>query len=822
MNALFYIDFYKQDHVRQYPADTEQVWSNWTARSSRIPGQAHVVFFGLQYFVKEILQRQFNVFFCTPLECILKEYREVMQATLGVADPKTDHIEYLHKLGHLPIRIYALPEGTKVPIGVPMLVITNTDPRCYWLPNYLETVMSAHLWKPSTSATTASRFRALFEKYATEFGEKDLSFVPWQGHDFSYRGMSGNQDAIMSGMGHLLSFSGTDTVPAILAARKYYNAPLNCGGSVPACYDDQTEILTPVGFIPFCELTEHDLVAQYTDEDMIEFVKPEKRFVCPYKGAMVSFTKTGYRYVDALVTPNHRMVKRTNFDGKLKFFAAEEGNYSHRSTIVVAGAAAAQGPSMSMLDRLRIAFQADGSFPVRRHKYTGERSGTIPIRFSLKKQRKADRLDFILAELGFVYTKELYSNGYYSYWVKIPRDIPMQKDLDWVDLNTLTASRARAIVQEFTHWDGKVSSLNTLSYHTTERRCADMAQAIGILAGYKTQFEEFEDQRQDFERKTCFTVIFTLNKSEVSGEDVVKSEVPYDGNVYCVKVPSGRVVTRRNGVVLISGNTEHSVMCAGGQDGEFETFKRLITEIYPTGIVSIVSDTWDLWRVLTDYIPRLRETILAREGKLVIRPDSGDPVKIMLGDPDASGPARIGALSLLASAMGTDGKGHINKAGLIYGDGISIARADAILTGCIKLGLSPFNVVFGIGSYTYEHVTRDEYNFAMKATAIKRSGKLLDIFKKPVTDNFSKTSLVGLPVVQRKDNLFYVHDRGTPAEFASSTLGKRIVFEDSDLLIEDNFLDIKERLRTDSVQGTVWLTDSVPSGATKTAHAIEV
>lgn len=77
--------------------------------------------------------------------------------------------------------------------------------------------------------------------------------------------------------------------------------------------------------------------------------------------------------------------------------------------------------------------------------------------------------------------------------------------------------------------------------------------------------------------------------------------------------------------------TEHSVMCAGGKEDELETFRRLITEVYPTGFVSIVSDTWDFWKVMTEYLPKLKDEILARDGRLVIRPDSGNPVHIIAG-----------------------------------------------------------------------------------------------------------------------------------------------------------------------------------------------
>src|SRR6185312_986744 len=235
MNPIFLIDFYKVGHINQYPSDVTQVWSNWTPRYSHVKDARSVVHFGLQYFMKKYLVEEFEEnFFGKPLASLLDEYRRVISATLNIEKPRTDHIEWLWRLGHLPITIYSVPEGCSTPLGVPSMVITNTKPEGFWLPNYLETLLSAVLWKPSTSATTAQRFRRLFEKYAIAAGEMDLSFVDWMGHDFSMRGMSGVEDSILSGMGHLLSFSGTDTIPAILAANGYYNARLTCGGSVPA------------------------------------------------------------------------------------------------------------------------------------------------------------------------------------------------------------------------------------------------------------------------------------------------------------------------------------------------------------------------------------------------------------------------------------------------------------------------------------------------------------------------------------------------------------------------------------------------------------
>lgn len=223
MNPIFLIDFYKVGHINQYPEGTTKVYVNLTARSTRTEDKT-VVFFGLQYAIKVLLEEFDTHFFSRPLNKVLSEYHELISVTLGDPEPRLDHIRALWKLKRLPIDIFALPEGESVPLGVPMFVMVNTHDEFFWLPNYLETVLSNLIWKPCTSATTARNFRALFLRHAILASETDFTFVDYQGHDFSFRGMSGREDAILSGMGHLLSFYGTDTIPAIIAAQQYYGA----------------------------------------------------------------------------------------------------------------------------------------------------------------------------------------------------------------------------------------------------------------------------------------------------------------------------------------------------------------------------------------------------------------------------------------------------------------------------------------------------------------------------------------------------------------------------------------------------------------------
>lgn len=246
-------DFYKVSHHAQYPDDTVKIYSNLTPRKSRIPGIKAVVVFAIQYFIIEYLIRQWNRnFFHLEMRQRVKDpnsqewkacrakvvgrQKLVLDSCLGKDSVKIVNLEKLWDLGYLPLEIKALPEGSLCPIGVPCATITNTVDHAYWLVNYLETIFSCSTWQGMTSATIAHQYRKIFNKYAKKTtGSTD--FVQWQGHDFSMRGMSSLESACISGAGHLLSFTGTDTIPAISFLEQYYGADIEkelIGGSVPA------------------------------------------------------------------------------------------------------------------------------------------------------------------------------------------------------------------------------------------------------------------------------------------------------------------------------------------------------------------------------------------------------------------------------------------------------------------------------------------------------------------------------------------------------------------------------------------------------------
>jgi nicotinamide phosphoribosyltransferase len=235
--ATLLCDFYKISHREQYPAGTEKIYSTWTPRDSRLPQIDKVVAFGFQAFIKEYLIDYFNTyFFERPLEDILYEYSRVISATLNIDNPDTSHIKALHELGYLPLRIKAVKEGTQVPVRVPMLTVENTIPEFFWLTNYIETLMSCSLWQMCTSATLAKRFQMVLKQWASVTGGSS-DFVPFQGHDFSMRGMGSLESAKYSAAGHLLSFVGTDSIPGILFLEDNYGANVEkelVGTSIPA------------------------------------------------------------------------------------------------------------------------------------------------------------------------------------------------------------------------------------------------------------------------------------------------------------------------------------------------------------------------------------------------------------------------------------------------------------------------------------------------------------------------------------------------------------------------------------------------------------
>lgn len=244
---------------------------------------------------------------------------------------------------------------------------------------------------------------------------------------------------------------------------------------------------------------------------------------------------------------------------------------------------------------------------------------------------------------------------------------------------------------------------------------------------------------------------------------------------------------------LISGPMPVMIMA------EVAFLKHMLVDLYPSGIFSYVADTYDFWTVITKIAAHLKTDIMARDGKCVFRPDSGDPVDIVVGDSKAETwtPQFKGAVECLWDTFG----GAINEqgykvldghVGLIYGDSISLDRAERILEGLEAKGFASCNVVFGIGSFTYQYVTRDTYGTAIKATHAVINGKAHELFKDPKTDSGVKKSAKGYICVKLEDGKYVQYDCQTKEQSDGGELVT--VFEDSKMVKMWTLSEVRDRI----------------------------
>lgn len=252
--------------------------------------------------------------------------------------------------------------------------------------------------------------------------------------------------------------------------------------------------------------------------------------------------------------------------------------------------------------------------------------------------------------------------------------------------------------------------------------------------------------------------------------------------------------------------SEHSCSCTKiFTVGEQQMITDWLT-LFPTRILSIVSDTFDLWKLITEYLPANKEAIMARDGKLVIRPDSGDPVDIICGINTAwsaanpNEPQSKGVIELLWDIFG----GTINEQGYkildphigaIYGDSITPERQVEIYKRLESKGFAATNIILGIGSYTYQYNTRDSLGFAAKASWFEADGKQYNIYKDPVTDDGVKRSLKGLLCVVGNETGFNdikVYEECTPEQEERGLL--QVIYENGKFYNQCTLEEIRNRL----------------------------
>jgi len=254
-NLLLLADAYKYSHYKLYAPNTTKIYSYLESRGGMFD---ETVFYGLQYFLKEYLE---GVAFTKEN---IDEAEQLLQGVFGTSGIfKRENFEYIlnEHGGRLPIRIKAVPEGTVVPVSNVLMTIENTDPKCFWLTNFLETLLM-QVWYPSTVATLSHKIRRTVEHYfeltASDTSKSAIDFVL---NDFGFRGVSSVESAGLGGSAHLLNFRGSDTVYASAFAKKYYNAQKVYGMSVPAT---EHSIMTLKGAAGEREIFNHVLDAYPT------------------------------------------------------------------------------------------------------------------------------------------------------------------------------------------------------------------------------------------------------------------------------------------------------------------------------------------------------------------------------------------------------------------------------------------------------------------------------------------------------------------------------------------------------------------------------
>ena len=297
------VDGYKLGHRKQYPEGTTEVHSTWIGRSNKhLPQASNIVAYGFQGMVKEMHSAFQTGFFDRPKEEVIAEYKKYIRAYLGDENPEVEHLEALHDLGYLPLRIKSIKEGTLVPFRVPMLTVENTHPDFFWLTNYLETYMSAQLWKPCVVATIANVYRKMLVDYANRTSESP-DFWRFQGHDFSARGHASYEDSGVSGSGHLVAgFWGTDSLSAIQYLAGLYGAQVGdemIGVSIPA--------------------TEHSVMSAGGEDNELETYRRLLTEVYPTgMVSVVSDTWNIWRVLGLSICQNLKMIIMSR-DGKLGY-----------------------------------------------------------------------------------------------------------------------------------------------------------------------------------------------------------------------------------------------------------------------------------------------------------------------------------------------------------------------------------------------------------------------------------------------------------------------------------------------------------------------
>lgn len=323
------------------------------------------------------------------------------------------------------------------------------------------------------------------------------------------------------------------------------------------CVTPDTEVLTPNGWVRFDNLGTTQDVAQYNKDHSISFVRPSKIINKEYDGDMYRI-KTIVGGVDQMVTPDHRVIYRHSATGEIKEQTAKDFNCNYIKEIIKAAPISNEYGEESLTDhqKLLIAIQADGTILDKNFR----NGGCHVVTFRFSGERKKGQLESLLNNLGYEWSKSrvLEQKNTHQYHVKIPNDRPLTNSFsEWVDsYDNISKSWCSEFIEEVVKWDGHIRdySENSLYYSSVDEENVDVVQTLSCLCGYKThKYKEVDDREYSYNDIHRLSII--TDKDSQSGQSLNKTLVEnYKGRVYCVSVPSGMFLARRNGNIFVTGN----------------------------------------------------------------------------------------------------------------------------------------------------------------------------------------------------------------------------------------------------------------------------
>lgn len=338
-----------------------------------------------------------------------------------------------------------------------------------------------------------------------------------------------------------------------LVARDYGTDFYNYFGTVVVdeCFSEDTEVLTENGWMFFKDLQMGQKVAQYSLEG-VEFVTPLRFISHKYEGNLINIKG---KQVDLLITPNHEQscVKHLPTGKVLRKVKATDFKCYYENFIPLAGKKKDGESLLTAEQRFLIALQADGYIVPESH-CNGRYSGCREVQFSFVKERKILRMRHILNECNFDFSENPQGNKT-RFIVKVPISLQITKLFsDWVRLQDISYTWGKEFIGELALWDGSVDEKypRRIYYSSKNKSNIDIVQAIASLSGFASTYMIQEDNRKD--SFSSMHRILLWEREEKTTESLVKNTIQYNGMVYCVEVPSGHIITRRNNCVTVSGN----------------------------------------------------------------------------------------------------------------------------------------------------------------------------------------------------------------------------------------------------------------------------